>query len=99
LSTQTLPELENRASLDILQNVATKLTAGENSGFIATGDGGLVLHLRAKLPVDEQRLKEELPEFLARQREQRMSAAYSEWFQKMQTELKLVRPVQTPAGN
>ena len=92
LSTRTLPELGERVSLDTLQNVAASLSPGQTSSFIATSDGGFVLHLKAKLPVDEARLKTELPEFLARQRDQRMSAAYSEWFQKLPQEMKLVLP-------
>jgi hypothetical protein len=92
LSTQNLPSLPDGVSLDTLQNVATTLPVGKASDFIATSDGGFVVHLKAKLPVDETRLKAELPEFLARQRDQRMSAAYSEWFQKLPQEMNLVLP-------
>jgi hypothetical protein len=91
-STQNLPELGIQASLETVQNVAATLTPGKASGFIATSDGGFVLHLKEKLPVDEKRLNAELPEFLARQRDQRMSAAYSEWFQKLPQEMNMVVP-------
>ncbi len=98
MATRELPQLGERANLDILQNVATTLAPGKASGFVATSDGGLVLHLKGKLPVDEARLKSELPEFLDRQREQRMSAAFAEWFQKLPQEMKLVTPTKTSGG-
>ena len=84
--------LPENVNLDTLQNIVATLPVGKASDFIVTEDGGFVLHLKAKLPVDEARLKEEMPEFLARQRDQRMSAAYSEWFQKLPQEMNLVTP-------
>ncbi|MEO6182499.1 MAG: SurA N-terminal domain-containing protein [Verrucomicrobiota bacterium] len=98
LSTRSLPELGDGRSLETLQNVASSLAPGQTSSFMPTTDGGLVLHLKSKLPVDEAKLKTELPEFLARQREQRMSAAFSEWFQKLPEEMKLVVPAKTSGG-
>ncbi len=98
LSTRSLPELGDGRSLETLQNVASSLAPGKVSSFIPTTEGGLVMHLKAKLPVDEAKLKTELPEFLARQREQRMSAAYSEWFQKLPEEMKLVTPAKASGG-
>jgi hypothetical protein len=98
LSTRTLPGLGEHVNLDTLQNIVATLPVGKASDFVATADGGLVLHLKAKLPVDEARLKTELPEFLAHQRDQRMSAAYSEWFQKLPQEMNLVMPPKSSAG-
>lgn len=97
LSTRTLPGLQH-VNLDTLQNVAASLPVGKASDFIATTDGGFVLHLKAKLPVDEAKLTTEFPEFLARQRDQRMSAAFSEWFQKLPQEMNLVEPPKTSEG-
>ena len=98
LSTRSLPELGERATLDTLQSVANTLIPGKASGFVPTAGGGFILHLKAKLPVNEALLKTELPEFLARQRDQRMSAAFSEWFQKLPQEMKLVMPAKTSSG-
>jgi hypothetical protein len=98
LSTRSLPELGDRANLDNLQNVAASLPVGGVSGFIPTASGGFVLHLKAKLPVDEAKLKAELPEFLARQRDQRMTAAFSEWFQKLPQEMRLTVPAKNSGG-
>jgi hypothetical protein len=98
LSTRSLPELGEKATLDSLQSVAVSLPAGGASGFVPTASGGFVLHLKAKLPIDEAKLKIELPEFLARQRDQRMSAAFSEWFQKLPQEMRLVTPAKSSGG-
>lgn len=98
LSTRTLPQLGEHITLDTLQSVASSLAPGKASGFIPTADGGFVLHLKSKSAVDEALLKAELPEFLARQREQRMSAAFFDWFQKLPKEMKLVLPAKTSDG-
>lgn len=98
LHTRALPELEGRAPLEAVQNVATSLSPGQVSGVVPTENGAFILYLKSKLPVDEARLKMELPEFLERQREQRMSAAFSDWFQKMAQEMKLVVPEKNAGG-
>ena len=98
LTTTTLPQLEANVGLDTLQSVASSLAPGKASGFIKTASGGFILHLKAKLPVDEALLKTELPEFLARQREQRVSAAFFDWFQKLPKEMNLVMPAKTTDG-
>ena len=53
------------------------------------------MHVKEKLPVNEGLLKTELPEFLTRKREQRMSAAFFDWFQKLPKEMNLVLPAKT----
>ncbi|MEO6035301.1 MAG: SurA N-terminal domain-containing protein, partial [Verrucomicrobiota bacterium] len=92
LSSRTLPQLDSHVSLDALQSVVASLAPGKTSGFVPTANGGFVLYLKAKQPVDEALLKKELPEFMARQREQRMSAAFFDWFQKLPKEMNLVLP-------
>ncbi|MEO7300068.1 MAG: SurA N-terminal domain-containing protein [Verrucomicrobiota bacterium] len=98
LSTRSLPELGENTTLDQLQNVAASLTPGKASGFNPTATGGFVLFLKEKLPVDEALLKTEMPEFLIRQRDQRMSAAFNEWFQKLSQEMRLVPPPKSSGG-
>ena len=44
--------------------------------------GGMVLHLISKQPVDQTKVKAELPAFLAKLREERQREAFSEWFRK-----------------
>ena len=83
LTTRSLPpEWESRVSLSLLKDVAFALTPGKTSTFVQSSDGGLVLHLVSRQPVDDAKLKAELPAFIERLREQRRREASSEWFRK-----------------
>jgi len=76
------PDWENRISLSLIKDTAFALAPGKTSPFVQTHDGGMVLHLVARQPVDEARLKSELPEFTDRLREERRREAASEWVRK-----------------
>jgi len=83
LTTRALsPELESRVGLSLLKDVAFTLAPGKTSGFMQSRDGGLVLHVVSRDPVDEARLKTELPAFIERLREERRREASNEWFRK-----------------
>jgi hypothetical protein len=56
-----------------LQETVFTLPTEQSSKFIPTSDGGFVAYVKARLPVDEARMKEELPFYLANMREQRQS--------------------------
>jgi hypothetical protein len=58
------------------------LATGKVSRFVESMDGGFVVYVKARTPVDEAILQKELPNYLARMRDQRQQAAYSEWFGK-----------------
>ena len=53
------------------------------SSFIPVSDGGLLLYVREKRPVDEARLKTELPAFMATLRQSRQNEAVGMWFRKV----------------
>ncbi len=93
LNTRSLPDLEEKVSLNTLQNVVSHLAPKKSSDFVATPDGGLVLYLDARLPVDEPKLKSELPIFIQRVRESRQYAAYFDWFERQKQEMRLVAPM------
>jgi hypothetical protein len=83
LTTQSLPpEWESRVSLGTLKQVAFALEPGKTSPFVPTRDGGLVLHVVSRQPVDEAKLKAELPPFIERLREERQREAANEWIRK-----------------
>jgi hypothetical protein len=83
LATRSLPpEWESRVSLSLLKEVAFALAPGKTSPFVLTRDGGLILHVVSRQPVDETRLKAELPAFIERLREQRRREASNEWIRK-----------------
>jgi hypothetical protein len=78
-STRSLPEIERIVSLFELQNATRTMKAGEASGFQGARDGGFVVHLQARRPADEAKMKEELPAFTEQLRRARQSAAFEEW--------------------
>ena len=89
LTTRSLPpEWESRVSLSLLKDVTFALAPGKTSGFVPSSDGGLVVHVLSREPVDEAGLKAELPAFIERLREERRREASNEWFRK---ELSLAR--------
>jgi hypothetical protein len=55
---------------------------GKTSPFVPARDGGFVLHLASRQPVDDTRLKADLPAFIERLREERRREASSEWVRK-----------------
>ncbi len=92
LSTSTLPELGNRVSLAQVKNVASSLAAEKVSSLVPTADGGFVVYLKARLPVDGEKMKADLPDFINRKRDERQGVAYSEWFRRQAEEMRLVMP-------
>jgi hypothetical protein len=94
LSTRSLPELEGRVDLALLKDLASALAPGKASDFVPTRDGGVILHLISKQPVDEEKVKMELPAFVNGLREERRREASSEWFRK---EAELVRLTGVPS--
>jgi hypothetical protein len=83
LTTRSLPpEWESRVSLSLLKDVAFALAPGKTSPFVQSPDGGLILHVASREPVDETKLKAELPAFIERLREERRREASNEWIRK-----------------
>jgi hypothetical protein len=88
-----LPELEGRVDIGLLKDLAATLAPGKISDFVPTRDGGVIVHLLSKQPVDEGKVKSELPAFMDGVREERRHEAFSEWFRK---ETELVRLTGVP---
>ena len=89
-STNVPPELD-KTSFQQLEEAAFPLPTGQSSKFIPTADGGMVAYVKARLPVDEARMKQQLPVFLDRMREQRQIAAFQEWLGR-QMQLRWIPP-------
>jgi peptidyl-prolyl cis-trans isomerase D len=81
-----LPSLPNRADAPQVVSTAFQLTPGKVSEFVPTRSGGFVVHVKGIVPVSEEKLKAELPEYTKNLRQSRQFEAFSEWFRK-QTEL------------
>ena len=81
LVTQTLPGLDPRVNLALIKDTAFSLKPGAASRFIQAGDGGFVLFLKERRPVDAALVKAGLNGFLEEQRTQRKEEAFGAWFQ------------------
>ncbi len=79
LTTTNVPPGLDKASFVQLQETVFPLPTGQSTKYIPITDGGLVAYVKERLPVDETRMAQELPYYLARMREQRQTAAFSIW--------------------
>jgi len=82
ISTRTLPEAEPYIALNQLKQIAFSTAPGKVSTFSPTPDGGSLLFVKAKIPVDPAKLKADLPEFVNYVRQTRQTEAFNEWFRR-----------------
>ena len=82
LSTRTLPQVEEYASVNQLKQAAFSLEPGKAGEFVPTASGGFVLFLQSKLPLNETKMQTDLPEFVNRVRRTRENEAFNDWFRK-----------------
>lgn len=98
-STRSLTNLDQRISLRMLQGLAQDLEVGQASAYVPvqppmhpTPEGGFILYLKARPPVDETKLKAELPEFVSQIRVYRQNEAFQQWFRKQVEQAKVMGP-------
>ncbi len=82
ISTRELPEAEDHLSLNQLKQLAFTTPAGKVSNFQMTPEGGVVVYVKAKLPLDEARMKENLLAFTRAVRQNRENELFNEWFRR-----------------
>jgi len=82
LSTRSLPQIEDQVRLEQLKQVAFGTSPGKLSDFQMTAEGGFILFVKAKLPVDEVKMKNELTSFTTFVRQKRQEEAFNDWFRK-----------------
>ena len=99
LSSRFVPETEERVSLDQLKNAAFSTPPGRATS-LPTREGGMVLYVKAKLPLDEGKIQADLPAFMRAVRQRHQEEAFSQWFskeaQKGLRDTPLNRPQQPP---
>jgi hypothetical protein len=83
--------MTNRTEFTHLQETAFNLLTYQSSKFVPDETGGYVVYVKQRLPVDEAKMKEELPAYLTKMREQRQIAAFEQWFSR-EMQLHLVLP-------
>jgi hypothetical protein len=82
ISTRSVPEAEEFVSLNQLKQIAFSTQPGKLSNFQPTLDGGLVLYVKEKLPLDEQKALSEMPQFVSALRRSRQQETFEDWFRK-----------------
>jgi len=81
LSTQELPELANRAGFPQVKQATFTTPAGRASGFEETEDGGFIVYVQSRLPLDQAAMTANLPQYTAALRRGRENEAFNEWLQ------------------
>ncbi|HEX3626561.1 MAG TPA: peptidylprolyl isomerase [Verrucomicrobiae bacterium] len=81
LSTQEIPELGNHATANQVKEAAFTTPVGTASGFMPTDDGGFILYVESRLPVDHEKMAAQLPQFTEELRGRRAEAAFQDWIQ------------------
>jgi len=80
-STERLADIEERGiDLNEFKYTAFRTPVGGVTPFTPTHDGGYVLHVRERLPIDEAKMKAELPDFSNLVRQRREGEAFNIWF-------------------
>ena len=99
-STPSLTNLDERINFYMVQRIALSLKPGEASPFypLPRQEGGLLFYLRAKLPLDEAKVKTDLPEYIGRLRMYRQNEDFNQWFSKQAELAKLNIPRKETPG-
>jgi hypothetical protein len=79
-SSERIPEIEEFADIETFKKVAQATKVGGASMFVPTSDGGFVVHVKQRLPIDEAKMKAQLPEFAKAVRQQRENETFDIWF-------------------
>jgi hypothetical protein len=82
LSSRTNDVVNDSLLYQYKQAAFTTAQPGRASGFIPTADGGFVVFVRERLPLNVARLNAELPDFVNRVRAMRQNEAYNTWFRR-----------------
>jgi hypothetical protein len=97
LSTRSLPEAEEFLSLDQLKQAAFGTQPGKVSNLLRTRDGTMVLYVKAKLPLNEAKMRADLPDFTNFVRQRRQEEAFSQWLSReSQRALAKIPALQSP---
>jgi hypothetical protein len=81
MSSQELPELADRATMNQLIGTAITTRVGTASRFVETDGGGFVLYIEGRPPIDQAKMTADLPEFTAELRDHRQQDAFNQWLQ------------------
>ena len=76
-------QLEERVDVRRLQSIMFSTEPGKLSPYLPNPpEGGYLVYVRAKLPIDEKKMREDLPKFVAEMRYQKQNEIFNQWFRK-----------------
>jgi SurA N-terminal domain/PPIC-type PPIASE domain len=81
IATQSLPDLDARVSLSLIKDAAFSLKPGTAGKFVPSSDGGFVLFVKERKPVDDALVKAGLNSYLDERRHQHQEEVFERWFQ------------------
>ncbi|NOS71893.1 MAG: hypothetical protein HOP33_18430 [Verrucomicrobia bacterium] len=84
-STRKLEDIEKRVELNRFKQAAFSTQPGNVSIFVPTGDGGFVVHVKSRLPLNETKMRADLPGFTKAAQQALHNDAFQEWFQREAT--------------
>jgi len=99
LSTRELPEVENRLGLSQLKQIVFSTPEGKTSDFTPTRDGGVVVFFQQRLPMDDAKIKAEMPAFMTSIRQTRQQLSANLWFQREATKSLSDTPIAKPKAS
>lgn len=84
-STRKLEDIEKRVELNRFKQAAFSTQPGNVSIFVPTGDGGFVVYVKSRLPLNETKMRADLPGFTKAAQQALHNDAFQEWFQREAT--------------
>jgi hypothetical protein len=91
--TESVTNLEERIDVRRLKATLLNLEPGKVSNYQPNPpEGGYIVYARAKLPIDETKMRAELPKFLSELRYQKQNEIFNQWFRKELEAAKLPLP-------
>ena len=97
--TTSLPTLPNSTEVPQLVRTAFSVAPGHVSDFVPTPNGGLLVYVKRIVPVSEEQVKVELPEFMTSLRQSRQYEAFSEWFRHQVESAHIILPGDKPRAS
>jgi SurA N-terminal domain len=82
LSTRELPEGVEQITVDQLKPIVFDTPVGKSSGFVPTREGGLVVFVQQRLPIDDATMRADMPAFINSVRQARQNEAINFWYRR-----------------
>jgi hypothetical protein len=80
ISTRELPEVEKHVNLQQFKQATFTASVGKPSEFIPTREGGFIVLVQAKLPLDTAKMNAAMTNFTRAVRQARQNEAFNAWF-------------------